>query len=280
MKNGLLYDMIPDQGLRYAVSKTNPYRYHVYMDRCHVTSNEASDIDKYTVSATLQHGSIFEMENCQISDNTMQGGISLRLERVSQTNTPMGHRILNNEFTYNKQGNGIVDVRSQSNTGNPEDTVQIYGNLVMHNSPKDTESTLGVRETYVNVESNIVYNNTGKRAFFVEQRYIPYQSQFCSANVIAYNLGQVINEKYSIEVGATGVHFRNNVIQNPANDYEINALQFGKSDIINATHNWWGITSAQRIGESLRDSEIVIGYPDIIFEPYLYNSQPHVQSSE
>ncbi len=274
-ESGLLYNMVPT-GLQNAMSKTHPYRYHIYMDRCLVTSNEASDIDKYAVSATLQHGSIFEMDNCKISDNTMQGGIALRLERVTQTNTPMVHRILNNEFTYNKQGNGIVDV--QSNTGNPDDTVQIYGNLIMHNSPQDTESVIGVSETYLNMEYNTVYNNTGGRTLQVEQLEIPYANQQCIDNMFAYNLGHNINEKYTIELGATGVHFHSNVIQNPANEFEISALQ--SSGVINATLNWWGMTSAELIEKSLRDSDYVIGNPDIIFEPFLNGPPATVQNSK
>ncbi|XP_072023149.1 protein bark beetle-like [Amphiura filiformis] len=270
-RGGITYNIVPN-GLIYGVSTMLPYSCRIYIERCQFLSNEAS-VGDHVIAFRINGESRFNMENCLMNGNTKLGGIELYLDDDSYSNKTM-HRILNNEFKYNTQGEGMVFVEGiGSNLG---DFIQIHGNLLLHNTPIDTASMVEFNGVYVNLDSNTAYNNTGKRLLLIKQGTIPPEPQECTNNLIAYNLGQFSTEKYTIEVGASGIQFHNNVLQNPANDYEMNAIS--GSGIINATHNWWGTTSAYRIGNSLRDSDIVIGNPDIIFEPYLFSSPSHVES--
>ena len=271
---GLSYNMVP-AGLENGISTTLPYACDIRLEKCHVISNEADSSD-YVLSFDLPGGSQFQMENCKISDNNMLGGVRLNLNDNLYFNKTTTHYILNNEFTYNQKGKGMIYVQGEGN--NLGDLVQICGNLILHNTPLYSENIIDTEGTYVNFNANTAYNNTGNRLLHVKQDDLPVEYQQCRDNLISYNLGQVNEEKYTIEVGANGIYFQYNVLYNPANDFEINAIQ--GSGTINATHNWWRTTSATRIEERLRDSSIVIGNPDINFEPFLTSSPPHIESSE
>ncbi|XP_072043713.1 protein bark beetle-like [Amphiura filiformis] len=271
---GIKVTTIPS-GLQNSVSNMLPYDYHIYLDRCQMISNEAST-SEYVLSMILQSGSVFEMENCKISENERMGVLKLQLGDGQYRNKSM-HRILNNEFSYNSFLKGMVFIEGLGS--NPVEWVHIYGNLLLSNQCYESESVIDINNVYINMDSNIAVNNAAYHVLHINQDDIPDEPQQCTNNLITNNVMQVINKLYTIEVGATGVEFYSNILDNPINDYEI-SVTLGDG-IINATHNWWGTTSSELIAERLRDSDTLIGIPDVpdvVFEPFLLSSPSHVQS--
>ncbi|XP_072022585.1 protein bark beetle-like [Amphiura filiformis] len=169
-RGGISYHIVPN-GLINGISTMLPYSCNISIERCQFLSNEAP-VGDHVISFRINGEYRFNMENCLINGNSKLGGLELYLDDDdSYNNRTVLHRILNNEFKYNTQGEGMIFVEGiGSNLG---DFIQIYGNLLLHNTPIDTANMIEINGVYINFDSNTAYNNTGKRLLLVKQGTIP-----------------------------------------------------------------------------------------------------------
>ena len=270
------------------VAKT---RHSVRVDRCLFTNmNNSADTDteNYALSLYIQ-ASDFHIENCLFQDNYNLGGVRVRFIGDTSANSqasydmgaPIG-RIINCEFENIAQGT-VMMIVSQNDVFSSDDIpyVTLQGNVFVGNTPLDSSNVIEFSGVYCDILSNIIFNNDGGRVIALEQANLPFRYQDFTGNLIRYNIGHDhddINEKYTMELRSNGVQFHNNVIHNPVNEYEINAVSSAEQsdtevEIINATQNWWGTRSSFQIRNRLRDADQVLGLADVIFEPFLLSAQ-------
>lgn len=273
----------------YRSSNNVPTRHTIHIDRCQFTNSNASistsNQAEYALVLQVQN-SDFVIENCLFQDNIGLGGISILFDEPDESIMQSGvGYVLNCQFTKNSVQAEMIKVaqnyRSSFNDEFPYLTIE--GNVFKENT-LDTSSVIQINEVYCDIHYNTMFNNHAGKVISVRQTNLPMRAQECSNNLIIYNVAQIINEKYSIEIEADGLQLHNNVIQNPATEYEINAISGEESDsglnILNATDNWWGTTSSTQINDKFRDSDQVIGYASVVFEPYLLSPPSEIQSSK
>ncbi len=274
-------------GIAYESSNIVPNRHNVHIERCVFTNNnitmDTNDEERYAVSLKLQN-SDFVIGNCLFQDNIGMGGIVVDFQEPSDFDGQVGH-ILNCEFEGNVNGSDVVNLSSSASSPAVYPYVKIEGSSFVRNSPLDSFSIISIKGLYIDIVSNIMYNNDGGNVLYLDQSNIPFLTQKCTDNAIIYNIGQDINEKHTIELQSNGMEFHNNIIQNPANEFEINAISgdqaySSEENIINATSNWWGTGSAYQIMNRIRDSDEVIGFADVIFEPFLTTQPSDIQNSK
>ena len=236
-------------------------------------SNNRNFVTNYVLFLDINNTD-FKIKNCLIQNNIKFGviGVIMRFTNTDGNKGQIGH-ILNNEFADNRAGASIVNVSRHIDLDTSADWenhyVHIEGNSFIRNSPNDSHSAVYVNDVYCNISSNVFFNNECGRVLNIQQGNLPTWEQKCTNNLIYYNKGNLPNERFTIETQANGLLFHNNVIYNPVNDYEINALTGDFSQPVNASNNWWGTTSVARIKERLRGSHIVIGFADVVYQPFL-----------
>ena len=276
-------------GMIYRSSNNVPTRHTIHIDRCQFTNSDASismnDQEKYALTLHIQN-SDFVIENCLFQDNIGLGGISIVFDDSDASIMQSGvGNVLNCQFARNSLGVEMIKIAQhfRSSFSGEFPYVTIEGNAFTENA-LDTFSVIQVNEVYCDINFNTIFDNHAGRVISIRQTNLPMRAQECSSNLIIYNVAQITNEKYSIEIESNGLQLHNNVIQNPATDYEINAISGEEiesgSDILNATNNWWGTTSVKRIYDKFRDSDHVIGYASVVFEPYLLSPPSDIQSSK
>ncbi|XP_072043066.1 uncharacterized protein [Amphiura filiformis] len=255
---------------------------NVLIDSCKITSNTAYGNDNYAIKITKPSNGWIDIRNCLVTNNENVGGINITTEQKINTDSEdleSLNLIVENTFTKNTNGAGMVEIDSDSGTGLPLH-FQIEGNVIMHNSPRDSANIMDVSGAYLDVNGNIVYNNTCRSVLRFRQDTLSASSQQCTNNLIYYNIGMEINRKYTIENAGNGIRYHQNTIHNSANVYEIEAITgedmpTGDNDILNATKNWWGPGSP---GERFRDSGSVAGYATVEFQPILPEKPSHIQN--
>ena len=276
-------------GMVYRSSNNIPARHTIHMDRCQFkNSNKSistSEQEEYALTLQIQN-SDFVIENCLFQDNVGLGGISIVFDEsdASIVESGVGY-VLSCQFARNSLGVEMIKIAHnfRSSFSGEFPYVTIEGNAFTENA-LDTSSVIQVNGVFCDIHYNTIFDNHAGRVISITQTNLPMRAQECSSNLIIYNVAQIINEKYSIEIESNGLQLHNNVIQNPATDYEINAISAEESesgsDILNATNNWWGTTSVRRIHDKFRDSDHVIGHASVVFEPYLLNPPSGIQSSK
>ncbi|XP_072016907.1 protein bark beetle-like [Amphiura filiformis] len=252
----------------------------IRIERCQFINNTNSTASPTSaLSMNLQNAEL-NIENCLIKNNVMLGGIRIHFD-TSHNDVRSTVYVLNNEFARNIRGNSMI-VIIKSDDSSALHYVKIQGNLITENTLQDSSNIIDVNDVYSDLCYNTIFDNRAGRIIYLNQNNLALMAQECKNNVIIFNIAQENNEMYTIELISSGLQFYHNVIQNPANDYEINAISGGTSetgqDILNATSNWWGTTSSNQIEDRLRDSRQVIGFADVVYEPFLLSPPNDIRS--
>ncbi|XP_019640296.1 PREDICTED: uncharacterized protein LOC109482072 [Branchiostoma belcheri] len=173
--------------------------------------------------------------------------------------------LVHNVFDTN-QGNGAVNL-----TADGLDTSQalIFGNDFVSNDAPDYLSIMTLRNTPGKVRGNHFQRNIGLYIVDWGVRGGSNRGQNFSGNRLEHNSGQRPGYRHTVAVSGPDVHLNQNVLNNPANDAELIALNNCSSAAVDATNNWWGSDQATEVAERIRDRRDRPELPDVLFEPFL-----------
>ncbi|XP_078610876.1 uncharacterized protein LOC144881585 [Branchiostoma floridae x Branchiostoma japonicum] len=173
--------------------------------------------------------------------------------------------LVHNAFDAN-HGHGSVDL---TNDGAGDCQALISGNEFVSNDVSPDFSIIALGNTTGTVKRNSFQRNFALYVVDWQVRQNIRQSQTLTHNRLEHNSGQRPGYKHTVAVSGPDVHLNQNVLNNPANDAELIALNTSSFTDVDATNNWWGLDRSTAIAERIRDSRDRPELPDVLFEPFL-----------
>ncbi|XP_078691930.1 uncharacterized protein LOC144922161 [Branchiostoma floridae x Branchiostoma belcheri] len=233
----------------------------ITISRSWLTSNTPLTLDSNDLTAAI----VVDTKNthCAVQNNYVFNNSMKAVEFRSSGNSELF--LVHNVFDTN-QGNGAVSL-----TVDGLDTSQalIFGNDFVSNDAPDYLSIMTLKNTPGKVRGNHFQRNIGLYIVDWGVRGGSSRGQNFTGNRLEHNSGQRPGYKHTVAVSGPNVHLNQNVLNNPANDAELIALNNCSSAAVDATNNWWGSDQATEVAERIRDRRDRPELPDVLFEPFL-----------
>ncbi|XP_059476974.1 protein bark beetle isoform X2 [Neocloeon triangulifer] len=199
-----------------------------------------------------------------------QGGLSIRADSRGSATSLKGF-VHNNLFADNENRPTIYVEGRQSS---PYQEVTIYRNYFTRSSvPYD--NVIILKQVVSNFTFNYLHNNLGRHILevsgFEKVRLPIYQTT--SHNGFYENYAIDLESRGTIIAGTAGQHYVDNILLNPANDYEIVTVNRSLSlDVwktpIDAQHNWWGYNNSLAVMSRIKDRRDDLDLLEVDFEPF------------
>ncbi|CAB3370904.1 Hypothetical predicted protein [Cloeon dipterum] len=199
-----------------------------------------------------------------------QGGLAIRADSRGSATSLKGY-IHNNLFTDNMNRPTIYIEGRQSS---PYQEVTIYRNYFTRSSVP-YENVIVLKQVVSNFTFNYLHNNLGRHILevsgFEKVRLPIYQTT--SHNGFYENYAIDLESRGTIIAGTAGQHYVDNILLNPANDYEIVTVNRSLSlDVwktpIDAKHNWWGYNNTLAVMGRIKDRRDDLDLLEVDFEPF------------
>ena len=192
--------------------------------------------------------------------------VSFDSETTSRVSTA---KVTQNSFLFCSKG-GVIYV---NNTGENNATLTVTKNNLRHNSAHESRSLVQFVNMTVAMEGNLLYNNSAKYMLEVgsdSERNLP--SVRADGNIFWFNVGLKHAAQYTVSVKATNVTFRGNILNNPANTYELSTREMDDVEAndanIDFANNWWGSGLGEVVKSRIRDGRSVRNLPTVISSPF------------
>ncbi|KAI8494760.1 hypothetical protein Bbelb_273650 [Branchiostoma belcheri] len=233
----------------------------VAISRIRLTANTPRNGEDLQATIFLNTSDIHcTIKNSYFSDNSMK-------EVLAKNSGSSEFALVHNAFDTN-HGHGSIHL-TNDDTGNCQ--AHISGNDFVSNDASSDFSVMTLVDTTGSVKKNSFQRNTALYIvdWQVDEDLHQSQMQIFTHNRLEYNSGQRPGHKHTVAVSGPNVHLNQNVLNNPANDAELIALNTSSLASVDATNNWWGFDQATAVGERIRDRKDRPELPDVLFEPFL-----------
>ncbi|XP_006826010.1 uncharacterized protein LOC102805966 [Saccoglossus kowalevskii] len=195
------------------------------------------------------------------------GAVSIYTDNIETAQATPTTCIYNNYFEGNTGGE-VIFLESEQESG----LVNIHDNTIISNDLGEGNSVLRLHNVVSYVVNNLLVSNTGLYTLHWSHDTAPIGWQECYNNLLLYNSGNTPGRKLTLVTTGSGIGFYNNHFENPSNDYEFSGESGTTNALIDATENWWDSVYGEDIRKKIRDDNVIIGFPDVVFTPYRMTS--------
>ena len=261
-------DNVPGQAVH--VWNTDPEKHNViWLERMFVNNTGYDATSRPSVQLQLKSAYAL-IRNCLFNNVTATDSNVISVSFDSDTTSRVSTaKVAQNSFMFCSKG-GVV---YGNNTGTNNATVRMTKNTIQHNLADEAHSLVQFNNMSVELEGNFLYNNTGKWTLEIgsdsECNRLPVRAE---GNIFWFNAALKHAAQYTVCVNATDVTFRENILNNPTNDYELSTRPTGDVNVTDASidfaNNWWGSGVADFVQDRIKDGRVIEGLPVVTSSPF------------